>query len=71
MMRTVNVAVYVEDEPSAAERIPKGSATSGSGPRETSSNMVERVLTFVLNLPILGLDPLICNVEARVGRACR
>lgn len=69
MMRTVSVAVYVEDESTnAATRIP---TNSGFGPRETSSNVVERVLTFVLTLPILGLDPLICNVEARVVRACR
>ena len=65
MMRTVSVAVYVEDESTnAAKRIP---TNSGFGPRETSSNVVERVLTFVLTLPILELNPLFYKVEARAG----
>jgi hypothetical protein len=35
------------------------SSESGFGPRETSSDVVERVLTFVLTLPILGRETLI------------
>jgi hypothetical protein len=59
MMRTADVALCIEDEASAAERMPTGSAKSGFGPRETSSDVVEHVLTFVLTLHILKCKTLI------------